>query len=109
MSEQTVEHSAEVPQPFVEPSIADMLQERGSRYGKFDSHALITQNLKIVLQQQQKFYAMPADMREALDMILHKVGRIVNGDPNYIDSWDDIQGYAKLVSDRLREVTKAPF
>jgi len=34
-------------------------------------------------------------------MICHKIGRIVNGDPNYYDSWADIAGYAKLVSDRL--------
>jgi hypothetical protein len=35
-------------------------------------------------------------------MIAHKIGRIINGDPDYIDSWDDIAGYAKLVADRLR-------
>jgi hypothetical protein len=35
-------------------------------------------------------------------MIAHKIGRILNGDPDYIDSWDDIAGYAKLVADRLR-------
>jgi hypothetical protein len=34
-------------------------------------------------------------------MICHKLGRIVNGDPNYADSWIDIAGYAKLVADRL--------
>jgi hypothetical protein len=34
-------------------------------------------------------------------MIAHKIGRIVNGDPRYADSWVDIAGYAKLVADRL--------
>ena len=34
-------------------------------------------------------------------MILHKIGRILNGDPNYADSWHDIAGYAKLVEDEL--------
>ena len=34
-------------------------------------------------------------------MICHKIGRIVNGDPDYADSWIDIAGYAKLVADRL--------
>jgi hypothetical protein len=42
-----------------------------------------------------------SDQREALDMIVHKIGRIINGDPNYIDSWQDIIGYAQLVKDRL--------
>jgi hypothetical protein len=36
-----------------------------------------------------------------MTMIVHKLARIVNGDPNYGDSWRDIEGYAKLVADRL--------
>lgn len=39
--------------------------------------------------------------REAIEMICHKLARIVNGDPYYADSWTDIAGYAKLVADRL--------
>jgi hypothetical protein len=34
-------------------------------------------------------------------MICHKIGRIVNGDPDYFDSWIDVAGYAQLVADRL--------
>lgn len=30
-------------------------------------------------------------------MIQHKIGRILNGDPAYADSWHDIAGYATLV------------
>ena len=41
------------------------------------------------------------DAAEALDMIQHKIARILNGDPNYIDSWTDIIGYARLVEKRL--------
>lgn len=43
------------------------------------------------------------DMAEALFMIAHKIGRIVNGDPWHVDSWIDIAGYAKLVADRLED------
>lgn len=46
------------------------------------------------------------DMVEALEMIAHKVGRILNGDPAYSDSWVDIAGYAKLVADRLDGVRR---
>ena len=42
-----------------------------------------------------------ADQLEALDMIFSKIARIINGDPNYADSWHDIAGYAKLIDDRL--------
>ena len=37
-------------------------------------------------------------------MIAHKLGRIVNGDPYYADSYIDIAGYAKLVGDRLNDL-----
>lgn len=46
------------------------------------------------------------DQQEALDMICHKIGRILNGDPDYADSWHDIAGYAQLVADRLNGVTR---
>lgn len=38
---------------------------------------------------------------ESLDMIAHKIGRIIAGDPNVEDHWRDIAGYATLVADRL--------
>jgi hypothetical protein len=47
--------------------------------------------------------SLPIDMKQALDVIADKIARILVGDPNYLDNWHDIQGYAKLVEDRLRE------
>jgi hypothetical protein len=35
-------------------------------------------------------------------MIQHKIGRILNGDPDYVDNWDDIAGYSQLVAKLLR-------
>ena len=43
------------------------------------------------------------DKIEALDMCAHKIGRILNGDPSYKDSWTDIIGYAKLVENSLHD------
>jgi hypothetical protein len=41
-------------------------------------------------------------MKESVDMICHKIARIVNGgQPQEIDHWHDIAGYAKLVEDIL--------
>ena len=45
---------------------------------------------------------MPGDMRESLEMVAHKVARILNGNPTNVDSWHDIAGYAALVEKRLR-------
>lgn len=83
--------------------IAKTLDERGARYGKFIGHATITQTLKLSIWEalDQNGKTLAADQQEALDMICHKIGRIVNGDPDYADSWIDIAGYAKLVADRL--------
>lgn len=83
-------------------NIADTLIERGNRYGVFSGHARITQALKVFMQNQDNWQILADDQRESLDMIAHKIGRILNGDPNYDDSWIDIAGYAKLVADRLR-------
>lgn len=77
------------------------LQERGDRYGTFVDHANVTQNIKRAFQTGRNYDNLPDDMREALEMVAHKVGRILNGDPNYTDSWHDIIGYVKLVEDRL--------
>ena len=41
------------------------------------------------------------DMRESLEMVAHKVARILNGNPGYVDSWHDVAGYVKLIEKRL--------
>jgi len=83
--------------------IGDVLKERGSRYGQFTDHAALSQKLKAVMiaHDADKYDKMSPDQREALEMIAHKQARILNGDPNYADSWRDIAGYATLVADRL--------
>lgn len=88
--------------------VGQILDERGTRYGKFRNHAEVTQDLKHSIQthlDKHNKYLDP-DQKEALDMICHKIGRIVNGDPDYADSWIDIAGYAKLVADRLEGVER---
>lgn len=86
--------------------ITTTLTERGSRYGKFKDHARISQELKAVMHGRSGWDRLKPDQREALDMVQHKVARILNGDPDYADSWVDIAGYAKLVADRLEGVKR---
>jgi Domain of unknown function (DUF6378) len=81
-----------------------VLAQRGSQYGAFETQAMLAQFLKDNVRQHLGGYNwndMSCMQREAIDMILHKVSRIVNGDPNYKDSWTDIIGYAKLIEDTL--------
>lgn len=85
-------------------SIEDILQERGKRYGDFDTHAMITQLIKAPMQCTDNWRdRLSFSQKEALEMIAHKIGRILNGDPDYIDNWDDISGYAMLVANELRK------
>ena len=86
--------------------LATVLSERGSRYGSLMSNATISQGLKEILHSSSNWEAMPPDMKEALDMIVHKISRIVEGDFNYDDSWIDISGYSTLIVERLHLTLK---
>lgn len=83
------------------------LNERGRNYGDFTTQAQLAQSLKQVMVAHGMHQLKPFQ-RESLEMIQHKISRILNGDPNYVDSWDDIAGYALIVAERLRKgVTNA--
>jgi len=88
-------------------NIDETLADRGKRYGEFDDHATVTQEIKRTLQAHVNWDCLEDDQKEALEMIAHKIGRIINGDPNYVDSWTDIIGYARLVEKRLLDEQEA--
>ena len=83
--------------------VTEVLEERGKRYGSFTSHANISQELKLVMQGTGQWCKLAPDQAEALEMIQHKIARILNGDPNYDDNWIDIAGYSTLVANRLKK------
>lgn len=83
-------------------TIEKTLEERGQRYGEFEEHARISQNIKRVMRDSKNWKRMSDDKREALEMIAHKVARILNGAPDYFDNWHDISGYATLVEKSLK-------
>lgn len=82
-------------------NIEQTLNERGNRYGSFTGHAKITQSIKRAMIDSPNWDSLDDDQREALEMVAHKIGRILNGDKDYIDSWHDIIGYTQLVETRL--------
>ena len=83
--------------------INEILTERGTRYGSFIQHSAIAQRMKRCVQDHSNWDFMTADKRQAIEVIIDKIARIVNGDPEYKDSWVDIQGYAKLAEDNCKE------
>lgn len=83
--------------------VDETLDARAVDYGKFIEGAEVMQMLKRVVLNalNNRDKTLAHDQAEAMDMIIHKIGRIVNGNPDVVDHWLDIAGYAKLVADRL--------
>ena len=102
----------EVSRPIINPEITmepetnvdTVLDERAKDYGKFIEGAEIMQMLKRLVHNYIETRGTPLafDQREAIDMIIHKLGRIINGNPDKVDHWVDIAGYSTLVADRLQ-------
>jgi len=82
-------------------TIDDILSARLKTYGSFDDHSSISQGIKQVMFNTDKWQDLPDDQKEALEMIAHKIARILNGDSNYKDSWTDIIGYTTLIEKKL--------
>ena len=97
------------PEPAPEPApetnqIEKILDKRAEQYGTFIRNADIAIKLKQVIHNAmvREDTQLYPDQLQALDMIATKIGRILTGNPSHLDSWVDIAGYAKLVSDRLQ-------
>lgn len=82
-------------------NIDGTLSERGNRYGDFSHHAEIAQKLQDEMRAVEGWAHLDTVKKQALTVIADKIARILSGDPEYADNWHDIQGYAKLVEDRL--------
>lgn len=85
-------------------SVEETIKQRGELYGEFADAASTMQDLKIVVRRHKNWDKLPCDQREAIDMILHKIGRHINGDHQYSDNFHDIGGYAKLAEDEILRV-----
>jgi len=86
-----------VSEPAPVSDIDTVLADRGSRYGTFESNARVAQNLKEVMRSGSSWGRLTLAQKEGLDMIQHKVARMVNGDPTYLDNIVDILGYGTLI------------
>jgi hypothetical protein len=87
----------------------ELLNERGKTHGDWPIQSSCSYSLK---QEARNGLAragtdLTASQSEGLSMILHKCARIVCGDPNEPDHWDDIAGYATLVANEIRKA-RAP-
>jgi hypothetical protein len=93
------------PAPATE--VNEILTGRGKNYSAFIDNAALSQDLKAVFAGSKNWLGgnLAADQKESLQLIALKISRILTGDPNYVDNWDDIAGYATLVSKRIQGET----
>lgn len=78
-------------------SVDATLDERETRYGQYAIHSAISQGIKREMRESPNWEKLNDVQKESLEMIAHKIARVLNGDPNYADNYHDIAGYASLV------------
>jgi hypothetical protein len=89
--------------------VADMvssrlIQERGKTHGDYNNTARYIQALKQVIYRgyseraQRGQPPLTPAQKESLEMVAHKMGRILSGDASFADHWDDIGGYASIAN-----------
>lgn len=83
--------------------VQSILKERSKTHGNWRDQAACAQAIKANIRGNWDAETTSLSMREALDMIAHKISRICLGDPSHIDHWDDIAGYATLIANELRK------
>ena len=82
----------------MQTNVAEVLKERQGTHGSFTENAKCSQELKSIVYEYgtDNPELFSSVQREALDNICQKMARIITGNPNHVDSWVDIAGYATL-------------
>jgi len=86
-----------------ETMMKKILDTRRKTHGNYTETAAAIQETKDLWRAHPGWENLSPVQRETLEMVAHKVGRILCGNPNFIDHWVDIAGYAQITSDRVDE------
>ena len=73
-----------------------IIENRASTHGDYAEVSRTAQMIKAAISRN-----LPDYQREALDLIATKIARISCGNNDEPDHWIDIEGYARLVRERL--------
>ncbi len=85
-----------------------LTDERGKTHGNFAIGSKIVRDLMDVMEKAPNCKRLNPVQKESLHMIAHKQQRILTGDPDTPDHWDDIAGYAHLVNKHKGDFAPAP-
>lgn len=81
--------------------IGNLLGERQQTHGSYAEVSRTCQSIKRTMRQSGGWDHLSNEQAEALEMIAMKIARILSGNHNFADHWEDIEGYARLVSNEL--------
>jgi hypothetical protein len=82
--------------------IQNILDERKKTHGSFEVSSYTSQVLKDNMRDSPNWVELDMDQKECLDMVAHKIARILCGNHNEFDHYVDIIGYCTLVLNRLK-------
>jgi hypothetical protein len=69
---------------------------RDDQHGGMEAVGLVAQSMKGVMRDCRNWHRLDCGHQEALDMIAHKIARILSGaDPHDPQHWEDVAGYAQ--------------
>lgn len=80
-----------------------MLDSRLKTHGEYSKFAEAEQTLQTAMRKTEGFQKLSLTQISVLNMIQHKVARILSGSPDHLDHWRDIQGYAQRALDELQK------
>ena len=81
----------------------ELLDEREKICGDYADHAHTLISVMEHLMIAPGWDKLSSCMKETIYMTIFKYARILNGDPNFLDHWQDVVGYNQLIVDRLHK------
>lgn len=86
-------------------ALGSLLRERGSTHGDWVAQSATAEVLFQTIMAREP--DLSASQVQAVHMICTKLSRIACGDPDEVDHWRDIAGYATLAADAIPVPTEA--
>jgi hypothetical protein len=81
--------------------VSGLITERERTVGDFTEQSEVIEYTLEIWMGARNWGRLAPFQKQALRMLLHKVGRVLVGDPNEVDHWRDGEGYLRLARQRL--------
>lgn len=91
------------PTGFRMTDVNNTISDRQRTHGNYEDVAQTYDELVRIARACPSFMKMNAPQSMSTEMIMHKLARALNGDPNFTDHWHDIEGYAALARRACRK------